>query len=130
MKLRNLTFSDLKLYRLQDTLRGDNGTLTPNLGAAPFCTLRSEGYARAGQGEDLLGAISVNDVPVSVYLKTYGDTLGLPAPEKDTYLIVSGTVYRAAKASGRTTQDLLVPTHPVKDKFGELLGWTAFARMD
>ena len=130
MKLRNLTPHKICLYRVQDTVLGtDDNQYHPNTGARPFCTLPSEGHARAGQGEDMKGTITVGREAVPVFVKTYGEPIGLPDPEDGTLLIVSTLTAQAAKRAGRDTSDLLVPAHPVRDKDGAIIGCAGFARI-
>ena len=130
MKLRNLTPHKICLYRVQDTVLGtDDNQYHPNTGARPFFTLPSEGHARAGQGEDMVSTIDIQGTPVPVWAKTYGEPIGLPDPEPGTLLIVSTLTAQAAKRAGRTTEDLLVPAHPVRDKEGRIVGCQGFARI-
>ena len=130
MKLRNLTPHKICLYRVQDTVLGTyDNQYHPNTGARPFRVLPSEGHARAGQGEDMKGTITVGREMVPVFVKTYGEPIGLPAPEDGTLLIVSTLTAQAAKRAGRDTSDLLVPAHPVRDKEGRIIGCAGFARI-
>lgn len=76
-------------------------TITLNSGVS----YPSVGVARVG---NTFSAIDNNGI-CDVY---FGDIQGLPAPEKDTFYIVSALVLSAAKAAGRT--DCVAPAtgHP------------------
>ena len=53
---------------------------------------------------------------------SYGKPEGLPAPERDVYLIVSALTISAAREAGRSTSDLLTVADPVRDAEGRVIG--------
>ena len=73
-------------------------------GDAVIMTYPSEGVARVHQTDVIVGFL--NETPV---VETeFGEVYGLPAPTEGTVYIVSAITVNAAKAHGRTTDDLLV----------------------
>ncbi len=52
---------------------------------------------------------------------------GLPDPKEGTMYLVDQEVVEAARAVGRTTDDLLVPSHKIMD-FHEVLGYLELTR--
>lgn len=86
-------------------------------------TFPSEGIARASQVSETAGDID----GVELVRMTFGETQGLPDPADDTYLIVSIITANAAKAQGRTTNDLLITADPVRDEEGKIIGCRRFA---
>lgn len=85
----------------------------------------SDGVARASQHDVLVDEI--NSIPV---VKTeFGEVLGLPEPTEGTVFIVSRITIEAARAQGRSTDDLLVTSGAVRDSQGRIIGCRAFARL-
>ncbi|MBF1024930.1 MAG: hypothetical protein HXK98_03515 [Candidatus Nanogingivalaceae bacterium] len=85
----------------------------------------SEGVARARQTNVVVGCF--DGTPV---VKTeFGEVTGLPEPAERTVYVVSFITANAAKAHGRTTDDLLVTSGPVRDDKGRVIGCRAFARI-
>lgn len=84
---------------------------------------QSEGIARAEQKDEPAGEL--NGIPL--VKTTFGEPVGLPEPEADTYLIVSLATANAAKAAGRTTKDLLLTSGVVRDEQGRIIGCKTFA---
>lgn len=89
----------------------------------PFTVFQSEGIARAEQKDEPAGEL--NGIPL--VKSTFGEPVDLPEPEENTYLIVSLVTANAAKAAGRTTEDLLLTSGLVRDKQGRIVGCKAFA---
>ena len=88
-------------------------------------TYPSEGVARARQTNVIVGCLE--GAPV---VKTeFGEVDGLPEPTEGTVFIVSIITANAAKTHGRTTDDLLVTSGPVRDDKGRVIGCRAFARI-
>lgn len=83
----------------------------------------SEGIARAEQKDEPAGEL--NGIPL--VKSAFGEPIDLPEPAADTYLIVSLATANAAKATGRTTKDLLLTSGVVRDEQGRIIGCKAFA---
>lgn len=64
-----------------------------------------------------------------VVRKEFGPTVDLPEPTEGTYYLVSLTTAQAAKAEGRTTDDLLMTANLVRDDAGRVVGCKAFSRL-
>ena len=77
----------------------------------------SVGVARVAQRNAQIGA--VDGIPL--YRAEYGDVIGLPEPQKDTYYIVSALVKAAA-----CRDDLLSPCEFVRDDGGAIIGCRGF----
>lgn len=69
---------------------------------------------------------SINGVPV--VRTSYGLVEGLPESVDETMYIVSSLTATAAKRSGRTIDDLLIPGRMVRDEEGIILGCQALSR--
>ena len=88
-------------------------------------TFPSSGVARVYQHDVLVGEIE--SIPV---VKTeFGEVSGLPEPTEDAVFIVSRITVEAARAQGRSTDDLLVTSGAVRDDQGRIVGCRAFARL-
>ena len=88
-------------------------------------TFPSSGVARAHQHDVLVSEI--DSIPV---VKTeFGEVLGLPEPAEGVAYIVSRITIEAARAQGRTTDDLLTTSGAVRDDQGRIVGCRAFARL-
>ena len=75
-------------------------------------------------------SVIVNDGTVDgvpVVRTSYGLVEGLPAPIDGTKYIVSSLTATAARRSGRTTEDLLIPGRTVRDEEGVILGCQALS---
>ena len=83
----------------------------------------SESIARAEQKD--IPAGELNGIPL--VKSSFGVPIGLPKPDEDTYLIVSLITANAAKAAGRTTEDLLLTSTPVRNETGQIIGCKALA---
>lgn len=108
MKIVNLTPHDIVLYDEENcTLEEGKYTLQNN--AVPIAILPSEGVARATQEIQECGYhIPCNGHMIPVRHVVYGEPKDLPAPQNGVYLIVSALTANAAKAAGRSTDDLYV----------------------
>ena len=85
----------------------------------------SVGVARARQHDVPAGEIE--SIPV---VKTeFGEVSGLPEPAEGIVYIVSRITIEAARAQGRSTDDLLVTSGAVRDSQGRIVGCRAFARL-
>lgn len=87
-------------------------------------TFPSEGVARAAQADVQVGEI--NGIPI--VKTTFGEVVDLPAPEEGVYLIISIITLNAARAGGRSTDDLLITSGPVRDDSGRIIGCKALGR--
>lgn len=119
-------------------LRDDvNGSVTGFTGVGPAAkegkfTLIAEykpngKVARANQKDEPVGELEVNGVSVPLITTIFGEPTDLPAPEDGTMYVVSIITAQAAKASGRTTRDLLITSDPVRDANGKFIGVRKFA---
>jgi hypothetical protein len=52
----------------------------------------------------------------------FGLPIDLPDPSNGIYLVVNAVTARAAKAAGRSTDDLLLPAEPIRDEQGRIVG--------
>ena len=82
----------------------------------------SEGIARAKQTAEVVGNLD----GIELVSMKFGEPEDLPAPE-DTYYVVSIITANAAKAVGRTVDDLLITADPVRDADGRIVGCKRFA---
>lgn len=93
------------------------------------CVIPSSGVARAEQqmveGNPIVGMGNV----FKTCRMSYGDLIGLPDPDGETFYIVSAITAEAARRSGRTTDDLLLTADLVRDDQGRVVGCRAFARV-
>lgn len=89
--------------------------------------------ARVATNRVALAALEVDGQEVPTVGTSYGEIVGLPAPEAGTMLVVSMVVAQAALAAGRDCSDLLQPdTSPqgaVRDAEGKILGVRALVRV-
>ena len=81
-------------------------------------TYASKGIARAAQHSKHIGEID----GVELVEVEFGEPFGLPDPAPSTFLIVSAITADAARKSGRSTDDLLLPTDLVRDSEGQIIG--------
>lgn len=89
------------------------------------CSFKSEGVARASQV-----AVPFGDVNgIELVEMRFGPTVDLPDPKAGTVLIVSAITASAAKAEGRSTDDLVLTADTVRDKDGRIVGCRRFARV-
>lgn len=88
-----------------------------------IATFKSEGLARASQTQIVAGDLN----GIELVRMAFGKTEDLPEPTADTFLIVSIITANAAKAEGRTTDDLLITADPVRDGEGKIVGCKKFA---
>lgn len=115
-------------------------------------TYPSEGVARATQRAKVIGELDGIEL-VSMH---FDEPVDLPAPSTlrgcsystpctspngfdcqgcdgaysgEVYFIVSITTAQAAKATGRTTDDLLITANTVRDSDGRIIGCRQFARI-
>lgn len=83
--------------------------------------------ARAAQKDEPVGELEINGVSVPLITTIFGEPTDLPSPEGGVCYVVSIVTAQAAKASGRTTRDLLITSDPVRDAAGRFVGVRKFA---
>ena len=83
--------------------------------------------ARANQKDEPVGQLEINGVSIPLITTIFGEPTDLPSPEDDVYYVVSIITAQAAKASGRTTRDLLITSDPIRDAAGKFIGVRRFA---
>ena len=81
--------------------------------------------ARATQSDVTVGQVE----GIEVVRTTFGDSTDLPDPVEGVWLVVSLATATAAKAAGRTVDDLLLTSGPVRDVDGRIIGCQRFARL-
>lgn len=86
-------------------------------------TFPSVGSARADQVEEHIGELN----GIELVSMKFGTTENLPAPVGGVYYIVSVITANAAKAEGRSTDDLVITADPVRDADGRIIGCKKFA---
>lgn len=79
--------------------------------------------------DEPVGELEINGISVPMITTVFGEPTDLPAPDPDTYYVVSIITAQAARASGRTTEDLLITSDPVRDAAGKFIGVRKFALM-
>lgn len=84
----------------------------------PHRTYESEGIARAATSSEVVGELD----GIELVKTTFGAPVGLPDPEDGVYLIVSLATATAAQKHGRSTDDLLLTSEPVRDSEGRIVG--------
>lgn len=87
--------------------------------------LPSEGEARAVQKNVNFGHLG--DVPL--VKAEFGEPIGLPEPAENTFYVVSAITANAAKAAGRTTDDLLITVETVRNEKNQIIGCKALAKI-
>jgi S-adenosylmethionine hydrolase len=90
--------------------------------------IASSGVARAKQADHKVGELMVGGVAVAVFETVFGDTDGLPEPAEGVAYVVSIITLNAARAQGRSTDDLFITNGLVRDAAGAILGCRALAR--
>ena len=83
----------------------------------------SQGIARASQTSEAVGNLD----GIELVRMAFGKTEDLPAPAAGTFYVVSIITANAAKAEGRTTDDLVITADPVRDAEGKIIGCKRFA---
>jgi len=83
----------------------------------------SEGVARASQHAEPIGLLN----GIELVSMKFGETVDLPDPVKDTYYVVSIITANAARANGRSTDDLIITADPVRNDEGQIIGCRRFA---
>lgn len=120
----NYTPHTIDVYRRQDVIPDTGRGFVARHGRGPVYVLPSAGVARAASSESPAG--TVDGIPLVEV--QYGRLEGLPRPSLGVYLVVSAITAQAARAQGRSTDDLLLTTGLVRDADGRIVGCTAFAR--
>lgn len=89
-------------------------------------TFESQGVARATQTVVEAGAVE----GYRLVRTSFGEPVDLPDPQEGVFYIVSAILVSAARQSGRTVRDLLLPADTVRDDQGRIIGCKAFALVD
>lgn len=84
----------------------------------------SKGEARAAQKDVEIGTLE----GIPIIETEFGEPVGLPEYNPETYYIVSALTAKAASLSGRNTQDLLLTGKTVRNGDGQIIGCQALAR--
>lgn len=71
-------------------------------------------------------AFTIDDCDISDVV--FGDIIGLPAPVKGVYFIVSAMVKEAVKKSGSGRNDCVSPGNQIRNEKGEVIGCKGFTR--
>jgi NAD(P)H-dependent flavin oxidoreductase YrpB (nitropropane dioxygenase family) len=114
MKVINLTPHEVKLM-------DDDGNVV--------ASLPSEGVARARQTDEVVGEVEIEGFTVPVVKTTFGEPEDLPEPTEGVVYVVSVVTANAARAIGRTTDDLLITSGPVRDADGRIIGCRQLAHI-
>lgn len=114
MKLVNLTPHDLVLV-------SEDGNV--------LATIPSSGVARASQTDEPVGELEVEGHAIAVVKTVFGDTIDLPEPTEGVAYVVSIITANAARAQGRSIDDLLITSGLVRDDQGRIIGCTRLARV-
>ena len=129
MKLINLTPHTVSLFAVEDTIPNGKAGWLLREGAEPREVFPSQGIARATQTETLVGNLDLANLKVPVFCMAYGDVYDLPEPQENIGYIVSYITAAAAKAHGRSTDDLFIVARMVRDNDGNIVGCTAFSQL-
>lgn len=132
MILHNLTPHAVNIFSYKDVNCDKRGVFTLVDDAShPLLTLPSEGVARAAQREEVVGDLKVDGCAVvfEVLNMSYHEPVDLPAPQEGHGYVVSFLTASAAKAHGRSTDDLYVVAHAVRNSSGQIVGCTSFSQV-
>lgn len=88
--------------------------------------LPSVGQARCQQVDRQIGTVVHGSLEIPLYQSVYGEVSGLPEPKPGVIYIVSAL---AAQAVRGQRDDVVVPSQPVRDADGRVIGCRAFARL-
>lgn len=92
-------------------------------------SIPSSGVARATQTDEVVGSLEADGQTITVVQTVFGEVVDLPEPAEGVCIVVSVITANAARAQGRTTDDLLLSSGPVRDSEGRIIGCTRFARV-
>ena len=121
----NFTPHEINVFRREDVIPDTGRGFLPRHGAKPRFSIPSSGIARAAMSEAPAGAVE----GIPLVRCQYGRPEGLPKPSLGVWLVVSAITAQAAKAQGRTVEDLLLTVGLVRDDAGRVIGCTALAKM-
>lgn len=132
MILHNLTPHTINVFSYEHVNCDQRGvfTLTSD-DASTIFTLPSEGVARATQREEVVGDLAVDgcETVFEVLQMSYHEPVDLPEPQEGHGYVVSFITASAAKAHGRSTSDLYVVAHAVRNSAGQIVGCTSFSQV-
>ena len=113
MKVINLTPHEVRIVDASNAL---------------IVAIPSSGVARAEQRDESAGSLEFEGSLIPVVKTEFGG-VELPEPTEGVAYIVSNITVQAAKAVGRSVEDLLFPSGvPVRDANGQIVGVRALAR--
>ena len=112
----------IDVYRREDVIPDTGKGFLPRHGRRPFICIPSSGIARA-QSVDAPDGMVDGIIPRET--EEYGPVENLPAPRFGVWIIVSKITADAARAHGRTTDDLLLTKGLVRNGNGTVIGCTA-----
>lgn len=93
-----------------------------------LATFAPEGtIARAQQTDVPTGTLVVNGNELPLVRTEFGAPVDLPEAKEGVYLVISFITANAAKSAGRSTEDLLITSNPVRDDAGRIIGARQFA---
>jgi hypothetical protein len=98
-------------------------------GGETLTSYPSVGEARAEAKRVEVDRLVIGPHEVPVCEIRFGQVQGVPERQSGTFCIVSRITAEAARAQGRTTEDLLIPDDLVRDPDGQPLGCRGFARL-
>ena len=132
MILHNLTPHTINVFSYEHVTCDKRGvfTLTDD-NASPLITLPSEGVARATQREEVISDLKIDgcEVLFEVLRMSYLEPVDLPEPKEGHGYVVSFITASAAKAHGRSTDDLYAVAHAVRNSAGQIVGCTSFSQV-
>ena len=112
----NITTNIINLTPHAVNIVGDNDSIAITIPA-------SGNVARCSQTIDIVGSVTLDSVAIPISASSYGEVVDLPAPQDNTYYIVSRLVMSACPAR----QDLLVPNDLVRNDAGQVIGCRSLA---
>lgn len=121
-KIINCTPHDVVIYNEDDTEFSTErkALVLKNEDATPYMVFESTAImTRVGVEEKFIKKIC----GIPVYSTKFTELINLPPEEENTYYIVSGYVGKAGKEMGRN--DLLIPSHQIRNEKGVVIGCTA-----
>lgn len=128
--LTSSTNSEILLIVMNDTNKFDRFVnLTPHDVTVSSCG-KIKKYVKDGNvarvSETVTLAFTIDDCDISDVV--FGDIIGLPAPVKGVYFIVSAMVKEAVKKSGSGRNDCVSPGNLIRNEKCEVIGCKGFTR--
>lgn len=132
MNLVNLTPHAVMIYPAEAcvALPGGRGNKLIDPDTTPAMVIDPSGVvARATQQEERRDPITAYGLRIPICRMVYGSPVDLPEPKDGVGYIVSAITANAAKAAGRTTDDLFITAGMIRDEQGNIIGCTGFAKV-